>query len=273
MNTGDGYEVFRDGSIIATVTGNSTVSFTDKKLVTGSTHMYQVRMFKDAPGKRLYGEFSDGAWGTVTAAQVVLNEDNCEVDGNVIKVAWKKMSDVSGFEIYRSTEENGAYTLLAAVAGDKGSYKDSDTVSGMTYYYKVRAFVAQNGLNYYGEFSGITAQMARIQLTASVVDGKVVLNWTKWLDTERYRVYCTPKAAGSYVRTKTLNALTYECSQYTDAAGQKIEFAVGETYCFRVRADFGNTTFSKYSNVVEVVISAPVQPVGISQEDAAAVDS
>ena len=270
MNTGDGYEVYRNGSKIATITGNSEVTYTDKKLTTGSAHMYQVRMFKDAPDRRIYGDLSEGVWGTVTAPQAALNEKNCEVSGNVIKVAWTKLSDVSGFEVFRSTEVNGNYTLLASVAGDKTSYKDSATVSGTTYFYKVRAFTAEGGVNYYGAFSGVTEQLARIQVTAGIINGKVVINWTKWLNAERYRVYCKPKAAASYVRMKTLNALTYECSQYTDAAGQKVDFVVGEIYSFRVRADFGDGTYSKYSNEVDLVIDGQMQPAVISDVDAEA---
>ncbi len=267
LNTGDGYEIYRDGVQIATITGNSTVTYTDKKLNTGSAHQYQVRMFKNAPGKKLYGTFSDVVWASVTAAKAEINEKNCEVDGNTIKIAWKKMSDVSGYEIYRSMEQNGTYTLLAAIAADKTSYKDSDTVAGTTYYYKVRAYAQAGGANCYGEFSATTAQVAKIQLTVSIADGKVVLSWTKWPGTDRYRIYCKPKAATKYTRITTVNGLTYSGTQYKDDQNQMKDFVIGESYSFRIRADFGDGTYSKWcSNVVEIVIDGQINPVGIFAE-------
>ncbi len=271
LNTGDGYEIYRNGSKIATITGNSNITYKDKNLQTGVSYQYQIRMYKDAPGKRLYGTFSDAALAAPTAGQVILKPDDCEVSGNEIKIAWKKMDDAAGFEVFRSTEENGTYTLLATVTGDKNSYKDKDTVSGMTYYYKVRAFSSAGGLVYYGKYSETLAKQAMIQLTAGIADGKVVLNWTKWLDADRYRVYCKPKAASDYVRMKSLNALTYSSRQYNDVPNHAVEFTVGEVYCFRVRADFGNGTYSKYSNVVELLIDGqfnlvPV-PTGADEND------
>ena len=273
MNTGDGYEIYRDGALVASIAGNSNVTYTDKNLATGSAHQYQVRMYKNAPGKTLYGTMSDPVWATVTAAQVELNENNNEVSGNQIKIAWKKMSDAAGFEIYRSTDINGTFTLIGTAEGDKTSYKDTDTVSGQTYYYKVRAYAMAGAVPCYGEFSAVTEQQARIQLTASVVDGKIVLNWTKWLDAERYRVYCKPQSAQSYVRMKSLNELTYTSGTFNDVPNHPVEFAVGEVYCFRVRADFRDGTFSKYSNVIEIVVRTQENPVVVPVDPAGAGDT
>ena len=67
-------------------------------------------------------EFSPAVSAIVSTGQVEINDDNSSVTGNVIKVAWKKMSDVSGFEIVRSTQENGIYVKVGTVDGSKTSY-------------------------------------------------------------------------------------------------------------------------------------------------------
>lgn len=263
--TADGYEIFRNNVHIASIADNSIVSFTDKGLTQGTTYQYQVCMYKDASKKeRLYGELSAPVSVMVTAGRAELNADKCEVNGNEIKVAWKKMSNVSGFAVYRSTEMDGNYTLIATTAGDKTSYKDNQTLSGTTYYYKVAAFVTIGGQNYYGKESAVLKKEARIQLAASIVDGEIRLNWSQWRDTLRYRVYCTPETVGDYERQKTLTDFSYSCIRYKDVSGTMVDFAVGETYCFRVRADYGNNTYSPYSNVVTVTITEPlgkVQPI------------
>ena len=101
MNAGDGYEIYRDGKLLTTISGNSTVTYLDQKLANGSTHRYQVRMYKEAPKAdnatkrvKIYGPFSNSVSAVVTVGTPVFNADNWEVDGNAIKVVWKKMDDV-----------------------------------------------------------------------------------------------------------------------------------------------------------------------------------
>lgn len=280
MNQGDGYEVFRNGVSIATISGNSNVTFLDKGLTTGATYQYQVRMYKEAPDSanansrvRLNGSISPAVTVTVSTGTVKLNKDKCKVSGNEITVGWTKLSDASGYEISRSTEENGYYTPLATVAGSKSTYKDSATLSGTTYYYKVRAFVTVNGINYYGNYSESIGQQALIQLTASVVNGKVVLNWTQWQNATSYRAYCTPQSVGKYKwLKKTINGFEYSISKYVDLSDTKVDFAVGETYLFRVRAYYGKDAngdeiFSPYSNVVELKITQEIDGTGASQAE------
>ncbi len=259
QNAGDGYEIYRDGSLLDTIAGNSTVTYTDKNLTTGASYQYQVRMYKEAPDAsnvnkkvRLYGSLSEPVTATVTTGQVTLNEDKCTVSGNEITVAWKKLTGVSGYEIYRSTALDGEYSLIGTAGSSKTTYKDAQTLSGTTYYYKVRAFVTTNGVNGYGKFSEATNKLALINLTATIVGDKVVLNWTQWQNAEKYRVYTKAETDSSYERQKTLTAFTYTLGSYKDTAGTKITFATGETYQFRVRADFGDGTYSKYSNVVSI---------------------
>lgn len=269
QNTGDGYEIYRNGKCVATISGNSNVSYTDKGLSAGTAYSYKVRMYKEAPKKgnanqrvKLYGSFSKTRSITVSAGQVVINKEKCSVSGNAITTAWKKMSDVSGYEISRSTDINGNYTVLGTVAATKTSYKDTATLSGTTYYYKVRAYVTVNGVNIYGKYSEPVSAQALIQLSVKIVSGKVVLNWTQWQNTIKYRVYCAAASESSYTRMKTLDGLTYSSTGYGN-----VTFRVGETYRFRVRADFGDGTYSKYSNVVEFTIGEAIDGTGILQED------
>lgn len=153
QNAGDGYEIYRDGSLLDTITGNSTVTYTDTNLTTGSTYQYQIRMYKDAPDSsdankrtRLYGSLSDVVSATVTCGQVTVNTDKCSVNGNEITVAWKKLTGVSGYEIYRSTALDGEYSLIGTAGSSKTTYKDAQNIiRGTTYYYKVRACYNDGG--------------------------------------------------------------------------------------------------------------------------------
>lgn len=263
IDTADGYEIYRNGVYLAEIANNETVSYTDKNLAKTGTYQYQVRMYKEAPKSgnakkrvRIYGDLSDVFTATVTAGKASLDEDNCDVDGGEITVAWKKMAGADGYEIYRAPKASGSYALLGAVPASQISYRDTTAVTGETYVYKVRAYVVIGGINHYGDFSEETTRTARIQLTAGIENGKVVLNWTQWPQTDTYRVFYKRQAEpeDNYVRVGGIRELTYSMSQFKDAAGNLLDFVPNEVYSFRVRAVMPDGSVSKYSNVVELRI-------------------
>lgn len=265
----DGYGIYRNGSLIGTVTGSSVVTYTDKGLAKAGTYQYQVRMFKEAPKEsdpnkrvKIYGTLSDVKTATVTAGKAVWNEDKCEVNGGEITLAWKKMTDVDGYEIYRSAGNGSQYTWLGTVAGNKTSYKDAETVSGTSYTYKVRAYVTVNGKNYYGDYSEATDKVALIQLRVGIENGKVVLNWTQWPNTATYRAFYKRLTDTDYIRISGLKSTTCSMEKFKDAAGNLSDFVIGQKYCFRVRAVLPDGKLSKFSNVVEFVITDAIKDPG-----------
>ena len=278
IKSGDGYEVLRKGPgdadyvQVAWIRGNSTVSFKDKNVAPGNTYIYKVRMFKEAPvkgnpnqRKNLFGTRSAGAKALATTGQVVLDAKKCKVDGNEITIEWKKMDGASGYEILRSTSKDGGYTLVGTSNTTK--YTDENTISGTTYYYKVRAFVTVNGQNLYGKESNSVEELALIGLSAAVVDGKVVLNWSQWENYGTYRVYCAEEDESFEMITKVkapgANGYTWSGVKYKNVAKDEVPFEYGVTYRFRVRAELGKNAagenqYSKYSNVVELTITQDI---------------
>ncbi len=261
ISSADGYEIYRNGVLAGSVSGNSIVTYTDRELAKAGTYQYQVRMYKEAPKSgdptkkvKLYGGMSAAFPITVTAAQAVWNKENCGVSGSRITLAWKKMTDVDGFEISRSTEENGTYTPIFCAAGSANSYTDETAVPGTVYYYKLRAYVTVNGGSYFGSYSESIAEQANIQLTVGIRDGKVVMDWTGWPNAYRYRIFYKKLADTEYIRKKNIEGTTYSMEQYKDAAGVLSDFVIGETYCFRVRAVYSDGTLSDFSNVFELTI-------------------
>ena len=72
-----------------------------------------------------------------------------------ITLSWKKISGVSGYEIYRSTSKNKNYKKIATINNSKNTFKDSSLSKNKTYYYKVRAYKTSNGKKVYGSYSSV----------------------------------------------------------------------------------------------------------------------
>jgi fibronectin type 3 domain-containing protein len=74
-----------------------------------------------------------------------------------VKVAWKKVTGADGYQIYRSTSINGQFKLVKTIKkGDTLSWKDTSTVKGKKYCYKVRAYdVKKDKTKKYSAYSTI----------------------------------------------------------------------------------------------------------------------
>ncbi len=255
----DGYEIYRDDRLISSNTGNSELGFTDKGLTPGQTYTYRVRMYKNAPASwnplekiKLFGALSDPLRITVTGAKAEWKTEDCTVSGKKISLSWKNQEGVSGYEILRAGSENGLYTPLGTTS--KTTYTDSDTVTGTTYYYKVRAYVTTGTGRSTAAESDPLARQAQIQLDASIVDNEVALKWTPWPGAVEYRVYATSESDNTFKHIKTTAETAYSCVQYKNADGEKAGFDMNEYYWFRVRAKLADGTFTEYSNTAELQI-------------------
>ncbi len=253
----DGYEIYRNDKKIATIMDSSVLGYTDDEITAGETYTYRIRSFKFIPGKEnanekgaLFSSYSNKLKITATTGKAALNEDGCTVSGKNITLSFAKQEGVSGYEVARSTAADGAYTTIAQT--NKTTFTDSDTISGTTYYYKVRAYVQKNGSNYYGAYSDAIRLQARIQLDVKATDSELLLSWTAWPDASKYQIYCSDDGGESFTKIKTVNdpnTLTYSCSDYR-INQTTFFFDVGETYLFKVRASSGNSE----SNIADIKI-------------------
>lgn len=71
-------------------------------------------------------------------------------------VKWKKISNASGYVVYRATSKSGKYTAVSTIKkGSTVSYTNKKLTSKKTYYYKVRAYRTVNGKKVYSSYSKV----------------------------------------------------------------------------------------------------------------------
>ena len=71
-----------------------------------------------------------------------------------VRIAWKKVKNADGYQVYRATKKNGKYKLVKVVKGNKKvSYTNTKLKKNKKYYYKVRAYRTVKGKKVYGAFS------------------------------------------------------------------------------------------------------------------------
>ena len=81
-----------------------------------------------------------------------------------ILISFKKMKNVDGYKIYRSTKKSSGYKLIASV--DKNKYSDCTSLKKDTrYYYKVRGYAKSAGTTtVYSKYSSVVSAKSKVTL-------------------------------------------------------------------------------------------------------------
>lgn len=98
---------------------------------------------------------------SVTAPAYIHYHGGINVSWNTAEAGNK--NPVSGYEVWRSSTQNGTYTRVASVGVDVRSWLDYDYSIGQTWYYKVKALAADH--NYDSALSAATAGTVALERT------------------------------------------------------------------------------------------------------------
>lgn len=92
-----------------------------------------------------------------------------------ITLSWSKMSDATGYEIFRSTAANGSYQKIATIKKNSTkSYTDTDLSSGQCYYYKIRCYKKVAKTTHYGIITPAKEAITKISYTRNAVVTKAI---------------------------------------------------------------------------------------------------
>lgn len=161
-----------------------------------------------------------------------------------LQINWKAVTGVSGYELYRSTLQNGSFQLVATLKSNQCAYIDATAQEGVIYFYKVRAvnLVATSpnitegsatGNTWYGEFSvpvaGVHMKQAQLSNVRSISSSTLKLQWNVVAGATGYTLYRSETQTGKYKQIKVLTNGT--TTQYTDR-----KRTVGKRYYYKIKA-------------------------------------
>ena len=151
-----GYYVYRKNSSgswtrIATISGGSTLSYTDKSAKTGQKYTYTVKAVSGS-----YTSYYDYDGETIMFLKTPKISSSQSTRSGV-KVKYNTVSGAKGYYIYRKTT-NGNWVLVGNVkSGTTCTFTDKTAKKGATYIYTVRAYNGSTRSSYYS--SGIKVKV------------------------------------------------------------------------------------------------------------------
>ncbi len=172
-----------------------------------------------------------------------------------ITLSWDKLDKVTGYRIYRSTNQKN-FTNIATVKGsDVLNYTDKDILTGKNYYYKVRAYYDDKKIDkrYYGAMSNIVktkAVLAKavIRYITSPSARKAVITWREVEGADGYVLYRASSENGTYEKVKTITSKT----TLTHTKGDHTR---NRTYYYKIRAYKtvnDKKTYGAYSDIKSI---------------------
>ena len=187
-----------------------------------------------------------------------------------VKVTWTLSEGADGYELWRTTtpdDEDSWMRAKTVKSGTTDRYTNQGLEVGVTYYYKVRAFVGENeDERVYTEFSAVDYMPAAVVFDApySNADFRIRLRWLEVSGAHGYQIW-RKDANNDWTVVKTLgdkgNTLTDNQGATTAYSNTGLE--AGETYTYKMRAfritEDGRKVFGTYSNEFNVA-TMPVAP-------------
>ena len=212
-----GYKIKRSDSkdgkykTIATIKDGKILSYRDKKLDEGKYYYYKIECINNVNGE-------DGSSGNSKAVsgktlESVKISAIRGTSSTSLKIKWKKLDGVTGYQIYRSASKNGSYKNIASLNGNENvSYVDSGLQAGQTYYYKIRACYKKdkNSYNEIGSFSKVqkawTVNKVNVTKVTEKNSNSATITWEKVENASGYSVYRRLKGESSYSKIGTISS-------------------------------------------------------------------
>jgi len=156
-----------------------------------------------------------------------------DVEDGKITVKWSKVSDATGYKVYRSTNGGSSWSSLATTTST--SYKDTSVKYGNAYTYTVQATGSKNSS--YGNHTLTAAYLEKPKsVTMSVGNGGLKVSWKKVSGASGYGIYRRKSSESSYTLVKMVDSgSTLSCTDTKSLSS-------GTTYYYQVRAYKGDAS-------------------------------
>ncbi len=209
-----GYRVYRreSGGAWSQIARVAKCAYKDNKAAVGKAYAYKVAGVSGKWGGEALSRESSIANCALKLGKTTLTSVKSK-DFRTLKLAWKKVAGATGYTVYRAAKKNGEYKAVAQVKkGNATTYEDAGRTTGVTYYYKVRAYRTVSGETGCGEHSDVKSGKASLPAPKASVkkSGRsATVKWSGVKGATGYQVYRSAKKGGGYKKIADVKKNSY----------------------------------------------------------------
>lgn len=223
--------------------------YVDNGVYSGEEYIYKVCAYTGVDGKEYFSEFSNEK----SAKTYISSPSSVKVAQmpKGLKVTWKGVYNVVGYNVYRKTGDNGKFKFL--VRTNVTAFDDYSVRKGVKYVYKIQAvrktsdgYVLSRNDTQKGGMYGVKKPFNVKAETIS--NSRIRVSWEPVTGATGYQIYRATKAGGYY---KLIDSISSKNSYYTSMGLKK-----NTKYYYKVRAvrvNGGQKIKSGYSNMTDAV--------------------
>ncbi|MGN0518495.1 MAG: fibronectin type III domain-containing protein [Acutalibacteraceae bacterium] len=213
---------------IATLKGDSTVSYDDSDVTVNKQYYYTIRAYKSYNGKTYTStRKTQGVPGK--AEPLVPEVTPVTWEYNSVRLTWNKIEQVDGYYIYRTVNsDNTGWKLIKNIKGNSiTKYYDEDLECGTKYYYTMRSYKKINGVIVRSTYVKYGTECTPIPPKPNITAGRqkdnsVVVTWAMIKGADSYavyrreqggawsKIYIAPSNEFYYVDNPEYNGVVYE---------------------------------------------------------------
>lgn len=210
-----GYRVYRKvpggGWVrLKTISGNSATSYTDQSVEPGKKYTYTVRAYQKSGAEMILGDFDMTGLTVITGLDTPVLKSAQGTGYNSIKVTWMPVKNAMGYRLYRKETSSGTWKLVGKITRQSSSYLvDQTAVTGVTYYYTVRATCAYDGTIKASAYQNPGVQGKAVLGDTAITAignsaGGIKVTWSKVAGATGYTIYRSTSASAGFTKVKTI---------------------------------------------------------------------
>lgn len=258
----DGYNLYRrqgDGSLVFVKNTLSTSAY-NYNLTEGETYEYAVEAYCSTDREDIVGQKSETVSVTIASLATPSIKSVSQSAVSTALISWTNISAADGYELWRSRTEDGVYSRMKSVTGTATS--NYNLSAGVTYYYKVRAYVeTADGEYEYGAYSApvpitiLSVAKTRLKSVVQADAASAKVTWAYMSGADFYEVWRSVNDNQHYELIRTTSGTAIQDRNLVD----------GQTYYYKVRAYDSSgeeLVYGEFSDELDVcMIGSPVMVV------------
>lgn len=237
------YEIYRsdkENGTYSKIGTASYTSYTDTKVSYNMTYYYKV-VAVNGKNKSSMSKPTSYKYALTAPSYVNVYQQNSDT----VRVYVSSVSLADGYELYRSTSQNGKYSKVDT--STSSTLFDLNVTLGKQYYYKARAYKTVNNKTYYSAFSTVSSLTISIAApyfssVSAAGDTQIYLLWKEVAGADGYEINAADSYYGTYKKIGTTKDISY-----LHKVNKKDTYVY---YKLRAYKKVGKKTiYSEYSNV------------------------
>lgn len=228
-----GYLVYRkksgeDYSQIARIKSNATISYTDKKVSSGTKYAYYIVAYKTA-------ENGTEVKSSKVSAQIVHTRVSVSNQNGSVKVKWSKVANAAGYKVYRKASGDDSYQGLKNIKSGTTTYYTDKTAktlrNGKAAAYIVIPYYSEDSSVVLKSGSKINVYLARTSISSLKAGSKALtVKWKKNSSATGYQIRYSTSSSMENAKTVTVKSAKTVSKKLSNLKAKKTYYVQVRSY-------------------------------------------